>query len=246
MEALAHRLAHTPQQADGLVGKKGPGLGSSDNGEAARLVPVRGDLGEKLVVAEPDRGRDGKLLLHAARQRRQSRRRAATVQSLRAGEVHESLVDGERFHQRGQVPHHRPDLTAHRGILFHVRLDDRGVGADFQGLEHRHGRVHAPGTGDVAARGYDAPVVSADDHRKVPQLRAVAFLDGGVESVAVEMGNGEIVKFLVPHDACRSTGRAGSGFGGWLVAAVSAQGFHGMIIAPGMPYRKMSLHGPGR
>ena len=157
-----------------------------------------------------------------------------------------AFIDGERFHQRGQVPHHRPDLTSHRSILFHVRLDDRGVGAGFQGLEHRHGRVHALSTGDVAACGHDAPVVPADDHRKVPQRRPVAFLDGGVESIAVEMGDGETMKLLVPHDVCRSAGRAGFGLGGRLVATVTAQGFHGMIIAPGMRHTKMSVHGSGR
>jgi len=89
-------------------------------------------------------------------------------------------------------------------------------------------------------------VVPADDHWKVPQLRPVAFLDGGVESVAVEMGNGETMKFLVPHDPCRSAGRAGFGFEGRLVATVTAQGFHGMIIAPGRLHRKMSVHVPVR
>ena len=38
--------------------------------------------------------------------------------------------------------------------------------------------------------------------RDIVQLRTVPFLDGGVEGVAVEMGDGEIMKFLVarnPH-----------------------------------------------
>ena len=52
-EALAQGLAHAPQQADRLVGEEGLGLGPADHSEAARLVPVRGDLGEELVVAEP-------------------------------------------------------------------------------------------------------------------------------------------------------------------------------------------------
>ena len=90
--------------------------------------------------------------------------------------------------------------------------------------------MHALGTGNVATRGHYAPVVPADDHRNVAQLPPVAFLDGGVESVAVEMGDGETMKLLVPYDACRSAGWAGFGIGGRLVAAVTAQGFHGTII----------------
>ena len=45
-------------------------------------------------------------------------------------------------------------------------------------------------------------MATADDHRDIVQLRTVPFLDGGVEGVAVEMGDGEIMKFLVarnPH-----------------------------------------------
>ena len=138
----------------------------------------------------------------------------------------------ERFDQGRQVKHHRPDLAAHRGVLLHVGLDDGGVGTSLQGLEHRHGRVHAVGAGDVAAGGHHAPVASPDDHGNVAQLRAVAFLDSGVEGVAVEMGDGEAMKFLVPHDASRAAGRAGLGVGGRPIATVAAQGIHGTIIAP--------------
>ena len=34
------------------------------------------------------------------------------------------------------------------------------------------------GSGNVTTRGYDAPVVSADDHWNIAQLRPVAFLYG--------------------------------------------------------------------
>ena len=56
------------------------------------------------------------------------------------------------------------------------------------------------GSGNVTTCGHDAPVVSADDHWNIAQLRPVAFLYGGVESVAVEMGDGEAMKLLVPRD----------------------------------------------
>ena len=86
--------------------------------------------------------------------------------------------------------------------------------------------MHAVGAGDVTAGGDHAPVAAADDYRNVAQLRAVAFLNGGVEGVAVEMGDGETVEFLVPKDTLRAAGRAGLGVGGRPVAAVTAQSFH--------------------
>ena len=190
-EAPLHGLAYPPQQTDRLAGEKGPGLGPADHRETPRLVQFRGDLGQELVVAEPDRDGDRKLLLHPARQPRQGSGRAGAMKRLRATEVHEGLVDGERFDQGRQVKHHRPELAAHRDVLLHVGLDDGGVGTGLQGLEHRHGRVHAVGAGDVAAGGHHAPVASPNDHGDVAQLRAVAFLDSGVEGVAVEMGDGE-------------------------------------------------------
>ena len=45
-------------------------------------------------------------------------------------------------------------------------------------------------------------MATADDHRDITQLRTVSFLDGSVEGVAVEMGDSEIMEFLVscnPH-----------------------------------------------
>ena len=70
----------------------------------------------------------------------------------------------------------------------------------------------------------------AHDHRNVSQLRAVSFLDRGVESITVEMGEGQTVKLLVPCDARRTAGRADSGFGRRPAAAIAAQGAHDTII----------------
>ena len=48
----------------------------------------------------------------------------------------------------------------------------------------------------------------ADDHGEVAKLRPFALLDRGIEGVAVDMGDGEIVQLRVPEDARRSAGRA--------------------------------------
>ena len=99
------------------------------------------------------------------------------------------------------------------------------------------------GSGNVTTRGHDAPVVSADDHWNLAQLRPAAFLYGGVESVAVEMGDGEAMKLLVPRDVRRPTARAGFDIRRWLGVAVTAQSFHGTIIGLDAPHAKISVHG---
>ena len=56
-------------------------------------------------------------------------------------------------------------------------------------------------------------------------LRPVAFFNGGIESVVVEMGNGETMKLLVPHGALRSASRTGFNIGWRSVAAGYGTGF---------------------
>ena len=75
-------------------------------------------------------------------------------------------------------------------------------------------------------------MAATDDHGTVAQLRPVALFDGGIEGVAVEMGDGKIVKLPVPKDARRSAGRAGLGISVRPAAAVAAEGLHGAIIEP--------------
>ena len=54
-KTLLHGLAHAQWKANRLVGEEGPRLGPAEDGEAARLVQVGGDVGQELVVAEADR-----------------------------------------------------------------------------------------------------------------------------------------------------------------------------------------------
>src|SRR6185437_16519269 len=65
-EAALQRRADAPEQADRPLGEERERLGPADDREAARLVEVGGDLGEELVVAEPDRDGDADLALDAA------------------------------------------------------------------------------------------------------------------------------------------------------------------------------------
>ena len=49
--------------------------------------------------------------------------------------------------------------------------------------------------GDVAGGRDHAALAAADDHRPVGELGSSRFSIGGVEGVAVEMGDGEAVEF---------------------------------------------------
>ena len=42
-------------------------------------------------------------------------------------------------------------------------------------------------------------MATADDDGDIAKLRPVAFLYGGVEGIAVEVGDGEAAKFRMPH-----------------------------------------------
>ncbi len=70
-------------------------------------------------------------------------------------------------------------------------FDDDGLGAQFQGLKHRHGGADAVDAGEVAAGGDDPPGAAADDDGLVPQGRIVALFDAGIKGVAVHVGDGE-------------------------------------------------------
>ena len=89
-------------------------------------------------------------------------------------------------------------------------------------------------------------MAATDDPGTVAQLRPVALFDGGIEGVAVEMGDGKIVKLPVPKDARRSAGRAGLDISVRPAAAVAAEGLHGAIIEPIGGRAKTSARPGGR
>ncbi len=79
----------------------------------------------------------------------------------------------------------RPDAR----IFCHVGPNDDGGRAQPQRFEHRHGGAHAERARDVAGGGDHAAPPAADDHRTVAERWIIALLDGGVERIAVDMGD---------------------------------------------------------
>ncbi len=123
------------------------------------------------------------------------------MQAFRAAQIQKSLIDGKRFDEGRQVTHHLPHFTTNANILFHVWLNDDGVGTGFQCLEHGHGRSHAMNAGKIAGRRYHAAFSAADDERFVPQFRIVAFFDRGVKRITINMRQRELIKLAVTEKA---------------------------------------------
>ena len=182
-----------------------------DDREAARLVEIGGELREKLAVAEADRDRDADLALDVAgeaRQRHAPRRRRAPPRSRSDRETPRRSTAARPAASAPASARGSPRPT--RGIFGHVGRQDDRLRAELQRPRHRHRRAHAEGAGDVAAGRDDAaPPAAADDQRLVGSSGRVALLDRGVEGVAIDMGDRQIVGAASGRGAAsRSAGSA--------------------------------------
>ena len=111
------------------------------------------------------------------------------VQPFGPCEVEEGFIDRQGFDKRRDVAHQFADLSPHGAVFFHIRPDHRRIGAELEGLEHGHRRVHPLDPGDVTGRRDDTALSAAHDHRFVPQGGVIALLDAGIERIAVDMGD---------------------------------------------------------
>ena len=98
-QAPLHRRTHAPQHRYRFVGKEGGGIAAAQHRKAARLVEIGGELGEELVVAQPDRHGDAELGFNAAGEPREELGGARAVELLGAAEVEKGFVDRQRLDQ---------------------------------------------------------------------------------------------------------------------------------------------------
>ena len=199
--------AHAVNGANGTGGEKVQCFGLSDHGEAVRLVQIGRGLGEKFVEGKANRDGDADRLENAPLQLQQGERRRAAMQAGRAGEVEKGLVDGERFHQRCDVPHHLANAMTFPGIFRVIRLHHDGIRTGLERLEHRHGRMDAVEPRDIAACRDDTTCLPPYDDGKFLELGIVALLDRREEGIAIDMGDGERVYLRVTKQAVRVAGR---------------------------------------
>ena len=193
----------------GFGARKAGASAGAEHGKAARLVEIGRDLGEEFVAGQPDRDGDAELASRPRSAKRASTlagrepcRRSVPDRSRNASSIDSGSTSGVKRQ------HHLPHLAADARIFLHVRPHDARVRAQPQRLEHRHGRAHAVGARDIAGRRRPRRAAAADDHRLGGKRRIVALFDGGVERVAVDMGDGELAEFVVAHKARRAAGAA--------------------------------------
>ena len=135
--------------------KKALRLGLADDGEAARLLQLGGQLGEELVAGEADGNGDADLALDAGGDQRQRLGSGRGLGAVVVGEVEIGFIERDRLDDGGGGAEDGADVGADALVLRHVGRHDGGMRAQLQRLEHRHGRAGAELARDVA--GGDAP-----------------------------------------------------------------------------------------
>src|SRR5664280_2819108 len=80
---------------------------------------------------------------------------------------------------------------------------------------------------DVTGGRDHTALAAADDHRFVDQRRIVALFDCGVEGVAIDMRDGELIELAVARKPRRAAGRTARGLLGRIRQAIAAEA-HGI------------------
>jgi hypothetical protein len=93
-------------------------------------------------------------------------------------------------------------------------------------FEHRHGGFHSECAGDIAGSEHDTALIAADNHRLVLEGRRVALFDGGVECVAIDMGDFKGIDFPVAKQARRAARPATVNGVRQVAAAIAAKTRH--------------------
>src|SRR5690242_2696078 len=96
--------------------------------------------------------------------------------------------------------------------------------------------MNAVGARDVACRSDDPALSAADDHRLVGKRGVVAFFDGGIERVAVDMGDRQGVDLRVTRQSRRAAGGTARGGLRYVGETVPAKA-HGTSRSQGLPAR---------
>src|SRR5262249_53926677 len=147
-------------------------------------------------------------------------RRAVPDRSMNASSIDTGSTNAGGLDKRPRTPPPPPR------VFPHVRPNDAGVRAQPPRLEHRHGGAHAERARDVAGGEHDAALAAADDHRLVGERRIVAFLDGGVEGVAIDVGDRQRVDLRMAQQPRRAAGGAAPGSLRHVAAAIAAEAGH--------------------
>ena len=167
-ERRAHRLADAPDEGHRPGRQERRRLGAAEHREAARLVEIGGELGEELVLGQPDRHRDADLVLDRAGE---ARRAISPASGRAAARCRRDRETPRRSTAARPAASARASARAPRGrrAAYFAMSGGTTVGVRAQPprLEHRHGRADAVGARDVAGGRHHAALAAADDQRLV-------------------------------------------------------------------------------
>ena len=138
-KALLGDLADAEDQRHGSRGEEGGCLAAAEHGKAAWLVEIGRDLGQELILREPDGHGNTERVFDLAGKAGKRLGRRHPMQPRRAGKVHEGLVDRHWLDQRRELEHEFAHLAPNPRVFVHVRAHHRGLRAQPPGLEHGHG-----------------------------------------------------------------------------------------------------------
>ena len=163
-------------------------------------------------------------LFDVDREARQHLRCRHAVQPPGARQIEKGLVDRQWLDQRRQAHSIMPRTSRPTRAYFSIFGPDHlGVRTAPQRLEHRHRRSHAESARHIAGGGDYSALTAADDHRFGGKRRIVAFLDGGIKRVAIDMGDRKGIEFSMAQQARRAAARATCCGSGGMSARQSRQ-----------------------
>ena len=122
--------------------------------------------------------------------------------AARPGDVEEGLIDTDLLHHRRDLTEDGHHLTGDRGVQPVAHGQDDRLGAQPVRSSHRHGRGDAVDASLVGGGRHDsAPARSAHDEGPSGELGMLAQLDGGEESVHIDVEDRRARIVLAPGTA---------------------------------------------
>jgi len=153
-------------------------------------VVAGGDLGQEFIVGDPGRGgQTGGFADGRADGLGDAGGRGLAHEVV--GDVEESFVHGQLFHQGGIAAEQGHDLARHLLVARHARANEHRLRTQLLGAYAGHGRMDAKGPGFVGTGRDHPPAVgrAADNHRQAEQLGPVQLFDRGEKGIHVDVND---------------------------------------------------------
>ena len=187
-EGPAGHLADAPNPTNGQRIEKRLPLSFFDHDQAVRLLEVAGNLRQKLVGRDPDGSDESNFLANPCLDLLADQG-GRPEERLARGDIEERFIERERFDKGCEVLEDRSNLPRDRRIMVHSRLHEHRVRAELSGPSRGHRAVDAELSRRVVRGRDDATSFrgSTNDDRLADEGRIIAFFDGRLERVHIDM-----------------------------------------------------------